>query len=298
MKQNSLKLVVPVLVMGVVYFGISRVLGTQTVYMLPALLLLPFIAGPIAVYFSVRTPNRPFLEAVPKEDETLAPDYRETMATLTAALAQLGFDPSGAEYIRSSEAQKRGKGCMSILQNPITSDIATIMGFPGGASLGFTRYRVDGSRIRTSFSTQRSCFPPKPADDVLRLDGSYDPEWLWMLHCRRVSHDESCARNPIISDAFSYQVHEEFESINTFISSGYWVDMPDRKHLRMTLRGAVTSSFRSLTPSAQIFEAMNRRKLQTVLNTIQFPSHEDYRQSASLKPTSAKEFKRSLVWSR
>lgn len=280
MKQNPLGVILTVaLTFGAIHVLRNGVSSDSYLY-LPALLLLPFIVGPLAIFLTVRTPSRPAIEAVPISNPSIPPEHRETIEALTQSLLGLGFEQVGTDFFRCSDPKKHAAGTIAILQHPETSDMASIIGFKDGGLLGFARNRSDGTRIRTGFSTMRNTTPPHPADDVLRIRGFCKPDWLWALHSVRVENDPLRAKNPSPVDAFSYQIHEELDGINNFIRCGYWTPMSsNERQLRVTVRGAIMSALRLMTPTAQIFDSLDRLKLKEILKKTGCPTEQEYRRS-------------------
>lgn len=211
--------------------------------------------GPIVVYFTQRMPTRPSLNAV--DDESSLPAAHRDLFHQTVPLLQgEGFRNIGRFGCTDERLHQQATVCL--LQHPETSDLAHLIvatqdGRAGSAeTLGFSRARIDGTRICTDRNTIPSPFPPPPRDSVLRVDGSFDLLDLWRIHQARVAADVNARRNEPVTDGLRFQMDLEREGTRKHLESGLWQQDELPQFLRPTARGALLMCLRMLPPWKQM----------------------------------------------
>lgn len=221
----------------------------------PVLVLLTaqYWYGPVIVYLRQRMPTLQVLRVVGAEavlPPEHAPSFNKTMPVLQAT----GFVQNGR--FTSADQGQPIRGTVTLMQHRGASDLAHLLVVTNAGRtaemLGFSRARTDGSRISTVWSTVHSPFPPNPRDNVLRIGGNITPLDLWRVHQARVAADPGAKRNDSVTDALSYQMNLEKESVRRNIASGMWQQDERPGFLRPTVTGAFLMCLRMLFPWKQL----------------------------------------------
>lgn len=205
--------------------------------------------GPILLYFSQRMPSSSPLRTVPAA--TPLPGGQEAFVeTTTRLLEATGFEFKGC--LTNNLSGEAIHGTVTLMQHRVTSDVAHLLVVVKNGqvakTMGFSRSRTGGGRIRTSWSTVRSPFRPNPLDNTLVTAKCIDPLDLWRVHEARVAADTSAMRDTPITDPLQYQMNAEREGIETKVASGWWQQAGQQGFLRPTVKGAVLMCLRMLFP--------------------------------------------------
>ena len=245
----------PIVVQGIpIVVGIALyALGMPWYIAVIVLLGAQYWYGPILVYFKQRMPADQPLRVVSDETD-LHPELRLFLNKTVHVLEAAGFVSKGC--LTSAAPDEAVSGIAKLMQHETTSDVAHLLVIVQdgavGKMIGFSRSRTDGSRIRTSWSTIPSPFPPIPQDNTLKIGGEIDPAVLWRLHQARVAVDGKVVREEPISDALRYQANEERQSAETKVASGQWQQADQQEYIRPTLLGAYLMCLRMLFPWKQL----------------------------------------------
>ena len=251
-----------VIAVAIHYSGFLDMLSPLNIALL--LVTAPFILSPFVVFLFIRMTNSLAIEKVAADDPSVPVELRAKLNAQIAALMELGFTPLEG-WSRMSDPKQRNATILCLLQNAETSDIATAIALKTHGLVEFTRIRSNGSKLETNASPQRNCFPSNPGDDVLRITGSYDPDFVWAVHLARLTSDPLVTVNPPVADAFAYQCECERKAKELRLKTIYWTETRDRAKQRPTMIGAFLMCFRLLPPFAQRFDVVHVRKLKAIL---------------------------------
>ena len=252
----------PIIVQGIpVVAGIALYsLGTPWYAAVLVVLGAQYWFGPILIYFNQRMPTSQPLRPVPAET-SLPPEHTVFLNKTIHVLEAAGFASKGC--FTNAPQDTVISGTVTLMQHETTSDVAHLLIVVKdgrvGQTIGFARSRTDGSRIRTSWSTIPSPFPPLPQDNTLRIGGEIDPAVLWRVHQARVAADRIVIREEPISDALRYQMNEERQGIASKLASGQWQQAGEQGFIRPTLLGAYLMCLRMLFPWKQ-FERLSAER--------------------------------------
>lgn len=252
----------PIIVQGIpIVVGITLcALGTPWYAAVLVVLAAQYWFGPIFIYFTGRMPTSQPLRPVPAET-TLPPEHTAFLNKTIPVLEAAGFASKGC--FTNAPQDTAISGIVTLMQHETTSDVAHLLivvkDGTVGQTIGFARSRTDGSRIRTSWSTIPSPFPPLPQDNTLRVGGEIAPAVLWQVHQARVAADRIVIREEPISDALRYQMDEERQAIASKLASGQWQQTGEQGFIRPTLLGAYSMCLRMLFPWKQ-FERLSAER--------------------------------------
>lgn len=251
----------PIIVQGIpVVVGITLwALGTPWYAAVLVVLGAQYWFGPILIYFQQRIPTSQPLRPVPAET-SLPPEHTVFLNKTIPVLEAAGFASKGC--FTNAPQYTAISGTVTLMQHETTSDVAHLLIVVKdgrvGQTIGFSRSRTDGSRIRTSWSTIPSPFPPLPQDNTFRIGGEIAPAVLWQVHQARVAADKIVIREEPISDALSYQMNEERQWRASTLASGQW-QQAGEGFIRPTLLGAFLMCLRMLFPWKQ-FERLSAER--------------------------------------
>jgi Zn-dependent protease len=255
----------PLIVQGFpIMFGIALyALGTPWYAAVLVVLGAQYWFGPILIYFKQRMPTTQPLRPVPAET-SLPPEHAVFLNKTIPVLEAAGFASKGC--FTNAPQDTTISGTVTLLQHETTSDVAhlliVVQDGRVGQTIGLSRPRTNGSRIRTSSSTIPSPFPPIPQDNTLKIGEEIDPVVLWRVHQARVAADRTASREEPISDALSYQMNEERQSVKTKLASGQWQQAEQQGFIRPTLLGAYSMCLRMLFPWKQLDRLSAEREVR------------------------------------
>lgn len=249
---------IPVLV-GIALYA----LGTPWYIAAIVLLGAQYWFGPILIYFKQHMPTSQPLRVVSAESD-LHPELRLFLNKIVPVLEGAGF--ISKECLTNAAPDEAESAIVKLMQHETTSDVAHLLVVVKdgavGQTIGFSRSRADGSRIRTSWRTMPSPFPPIPRDNTLSIGGEIDPVVLWRVHQARVALDRTVVREEPISDALGYQANEERQSAATKLASGQWRPAEQQGFIRPTLLEAFRMCLRMLFPWKQLNRLAAEREVR------------------------------------
>jgi Zn-dependent protease len=255
----------PIIAQGIpVVVGIALyVLGTPWYAAVLVVLGAQYWFGPILVYFKQRMPTSQLLRPVPAET-SLPPEHTVFLNKTIPVLEAAGFVSKGC--FTNAPQDTAISATVTLMQHETTSDVAhlviVVQDGMVGQTIGLSRPRANGSRIRTSSSTIPSPFPPAPQDNALKIGGEIDPAVLWRVHQARVAADMTVSREEPISDALGYQMNEERQGVKNKLASGQWQQAEQQGFIRPTLPGAYSMCLRMLFPWKQLDRLSAEREVR------------------------------------
>ncbi|MBN1868613.1 hypothetical protein JW916_15125 [Candidatus Sumerlaeota bacterium] len=224
-----------------------------------ALLLLPYVLGPILVFFTVRFRMPVEIVPVDFERQPLPEGVRPYFDSVHQALTQEGFEPAGAMYLPALVPNT--KSLLAVYVNRATCDTAmsTIIVAANQFSTIQTKYveyirrYSDDIVIQTNNSPQSGSFKPMPGEHTTRFRAIDDLHRLFQLHKFLVEKYKRGGR-PVLrldsefhGDAARYVARAGVEeSLEDQTKAGYMARVPEG--FRPTPKGAFIMTWNELWP--------------------------------------------------
>jgi hypothetical protein len=230
-------------------------------------LLLPYVLGPILIFFATRFRMPVEIVPIDLEQQPLPQGVRSYFDAVHQALTQEGFDLAGAMYLPS--VLPNAKSLLAVYANRSTSDGAMSTIIVGGSSFStiqikyveFVRRFSDNTAIQTNNSPQPGSFKPKPGERTTKLRKIDDPRRLYRLHRFLVEKHKPGGRPVLRLDSEFHGNAAEYvarvvmeESLEDQVKTGYMVR--DANGFRPTPKGALIMTWNELWP----FKALRRSR--------------------------------------
>lgn len=223
-------------------------LGVNLFLILAALLILPYVLGPVLVYLTVSMPGKYDLEEIPWE--TFIGERSRNFLDLHNQLLDLGFDPVGASHIKSSH----GKTYFSLYRHPerpATASLITAESALGPEILvaDFTQRYADDFYLTVNNMKDASILPESKRRKVYRFADEADPASLYVKFNRIIyglgRHDT--AELPAGRE-FEYLSKSVEDEMLGMVSTGIARLSTSDGKLRFTFRSSCISTWKMLWP--------------------------------------------------
>jgi hypothetical protein len=232
--------------------------------------VLMYVVGPLRLLLKHEiVPARATAPLTPAEFSALPESVQRYITQTETTLQQIGF---GSPVRMCSEGASSVKSFGSLLEHPDHIVLATVsdtLSTRGqGAEILFLRSDVaDGTVVVTTNGRVKRRFPRRAGYDALSFPDFSDPVALLELHRFRVADRAGDTPRRTLSrapDPLAYQRRELVDTFEHFLQIGYY-RRSRADTLRLTVKGAVCTTWRGMFPWMQISEASDERRRQRVL---------------------------------
>ena len=237
------------------------------------------IIAPIILRPRLEQSAEPNLVPIDADDPAILPDENAAFGAVAAQLEPLGFQVVGrygATYPRTGVS-----ATITLFRKRDTGNIASLMTAKGRASvvssaarhLTFSSVFDDGTEVHTSNRRMVMPFPRLGPPIYSRAFPSVvEAADLYAVHRAHVDERMLFARqiDPIGNDPYSYQVRIETRFRNHLVSSGYYEQIPSRRTMRPTWKGAYLITFKSMWPVTSIRKLWIHQRAGSELRRLGF----------------------------
>lgn len=254
------------------------------VVIMAAALLLPYIAGPIAVHRKVTNKLKPDLMPFPLDHPDLPELVKDHFQNVSKQLESVGFDV--VQGVALPSQVPKVKAIILLFANRATKDvaIASAIYVDGiqGTKLGTayteiaTRFR-DGSIVQTSNTKQLNAFGKRPNATSTQFPMVEDAARLFRLHSALLvkygGGYEKILRldEEFHGDALAAVAASMREEMEAQVRTGYLYLSESEGLFRLTWKGAFFMVWKLLFPLKHIRRALREKKAQRLLREIEGP---------------------------
>jgi hypothetical protein len=229
-----------------------------------AVLLLPFIAGPIHMWRHLWQDADP--DFAPEDEAALPNGARRIVAELLA----LGFADLGTWRHLGAN---RATGQVALLEHPDTLDVAKVLVVSShrsrSVSLVFQTRFADGTEAVTANNRVMAGFPALPGITVAWLPEIRDPDELCEVHeqlCDALAQGQH--RLGVGSEPAKFLRDESHRIHAHWVATGYYRLDDGCGVYRPTWKGAVLITWRLLWPIKPLFQAWRRHQTSRLLHRL------------------------------
>jgi hypothetical protein len=245
-----------------------------------ALVLLPYVGGPVLIYFTQRLEAEPKLIPFDVDEYDWPRATQKLFDTAHTALTESGFELLSGFHLPS--AAPNVKTSLLLFANRETRDsaMATAMSAEGaGATLQtlyveFTARFSDGRVINTLNTRELGSFPNPPHVTSNYLPGVQDARQLLRIH-EILTQDAGSRSQKVLrvdadfdGDAAAYLQFAVRESYEDAVRIGYL--FREGRYFKPTVRGAVLMVWKELWPWKMIRRSARDRAARQLLSQIGF----------------------------
>jgi hypothetical protein len=240
------------------------------------LVLLPYVLGPVLIYFTLRISGKPVLEEFSLDHPDLPRDVKGYLSQKLQQVREDGFEPLGAYYLGALVSNVRS--FLVLAGNRSAHDLALVAVTYTETARGVelqqqhieysTRFR-DGTIIDTNNSEELSAWTPPPEQHVLSLPWIQDVRYLYRVHQAAVGHwcPGGIKEWRPGEDPGAYLREALVEEVARQVPKGY-VYRDAAGDFRPTVKGAVLMTWKNLWPVPAIRKARRRRRGERLLREL------------------------------
>jgi hypothetical protein len=241
---------------------------------LGGLLLLPYLLGPVLIYFTVRLSGNPVLEELSLDDPDLPRSAEKYLVPTVEQLEEEGFELLGVYFM--DEFVPKVKNFFALLGKPSTRELVLAAVTYPKSTLGhhlrhveFSTRMTDGTVIDTSNSLELPAFKSVPRHHVVLLPWIRDVGELYRIHQAAVEYFSPGGTREwrVGDDPRGYFRQALLEEMAEQVETGYFY-RDATGDFRPTLKGAILMTYKNLWPITAIRRALRRRRGERLLEKL------------------------------
>jgi hypothetical protein len=228
-----------------------------------------FVVGPIALRASFKF--RAKLDLQPVSKELLPPDVQQFMATRTAGITGLGFEPVG--YVRIEMVSGGTQSFMALFSNARTLEWADVsVAKSPKVTKGYIEFITrcsNDSQVDTNTNAIAPVLFPAPSYHVFRFPQIKDAFTLYRVHRMMVQQNLGGSKPELPPKGQELaELKRRLERYGPRQQErGYMYLDPAGEYYRLTWKGAVLGAWRSIWPVSAIRNFLMENKSQSLLRT-------------------------------
>lgn len=239
------------------------------------IVLLPYLLGPVFVFFATRIAARPELEEFYLEDPDVPRLVLDYVDDVLEELEQDGFGVLGAYYLGTLIANVQSY--LILVGKQQTRDLALIaVMYAQGAGARLQQTHVefsavfeDGGSVDANNSEELSAFWPSPGHTIYAFPWVQNVRRLYRIHQALVKRDRPDDKRvwPVGDDPTAYLEQNLAEGLARQVPNGC-LSPSGPKHYRLTLLATLRVTYQNLWPFNWIVKARRRRKGEALLREL------------------------------
>jgi hypothetical protein len=247
-----------------------------------AVLLIPYVLGPILIRFTLRQSAEPEIVPFDVDDPELPDKVATYFRRVSEALEPLGFDVVAAMAL--PKQVPRVKAVLLMLANRTSKDAALASVLyaqqPDGTQVhnAFVEYVArfrDGTLVQTNNSKELNAFAPRPDQITTQFPMVRVAGRLYRLHQAMVERHGGTGRKILRldeefhGDAVAYLAQSLVEELDSQIETGYMYRSRQEPAYWPTWKGAFLMTWGQLWPFKAIRRARRDRKARQLMAELQ-----------------------------
>lgn len=247
-----------------------------------ALVLAPYILGPILIWKTLRQSAKPRIGTFPADDPKLPKKVAAYFRTVTEALEPLGFEV--AEGLTLPEQTPNVKAIVLMYANR-RDKVAAIASAMFAKEDGKTKLKTtyvefatkyrDGNSLLTNNVDQISAFAPRDDVTITRLPKVTEADRLYQIH-KAMEKREGNRSGKVFrldeefkGDAAAYLAAAMVEELDSQLEPGYLYLTSDEEEYRPTWKGAFLMTWGQLPPFKNLAESRRDREARYLLAELE-----------------------------